>query len=105
MRTRVKICGITREQDLEAAAGAGADAIGLVFYPPSPRFLSLARARELRRAAPPFVTTVALFVNAPEADVRRVLDEVRPARKPRLIADPSACPTSRLAGSGKGLIC
>lgn len=78
MRTRVKICGITREQDLAAAAQAGADAIGLVFYPPSPRFLSLDRARALRRAAPPFLTTVALFVNAPEADVRRVVDEVRP---------------------------
>jgi phosphoribosylanthranilate isomerase len=78
MRTRVKICGITREEDLRAAAEAGADAIGLNFYPPSPRFLSVARARSLREAAPPFVSCVAVFVNAPEADVRRVLHEVRP---------------------------
>jgi len=78
MRTRVKICGITRAQDLAAAAAAGADAIGLVFYPYSPRYLSRERARALRREAPPFLSTVALFVNAPEADVRRVLDEVRP---------------------------
>ena len=78
MRTRVKICGITRAEDLRAAAEAGADAIGLNFYPPSPRFLSIERARELRDAVPAFVTTVAVFVNAPEAEVRRVLDEVRP---------------------------
>jgi len=78
MRTRVKICGITRAQDLAAAAAAGADAIGLVFYPHSPRYLSRERARALRREAPPFLSTVALFVNAPEADVRRVVDEVRP---------------------------
>jgi phosphoribosylanthranilate isomerase len=77
-RTRVKICGITREQDLAAAARAGADAIGLVFYPPSPRFLTVERARVLRREAPPFLTTVALFVNAPEVEVRRVVEEVRP---------------------------
>jgi phosphoribosylanthranilate isomerase len=78
MRTRVKICGITREEDLRAAAEAGADAIGLNFYPPSPRFLSVGRARELRAALPPYVSAVAVFVNAPEADVRRVLEAVRP---------------------------
>ncbi len=78
MRTRVKICGITREQDLRAAADAGADAIGLVFYPPSPRCLTLERARALRQAVPPFVATVALFVNAPADDVARVLEAVRP---------------------------
>lgn len=77
-RTRVKICGITREQDLEAAVEAGADAVGFVFYPPSPRCLTPARARALRDRLPPFVSSVVLFVNAPEADVRRVLDEVGP---------------------------
>ncbi|MCX7961119.1 MAG: phosphoribosylanthranilate isomerase [Burkholderiales bacterium] len=77
-RTRVKICGITRLEDLEAAAQAGADAVGFVFYPPSPRCLEVATARRLRRAAPAFVTTVALFVNAPPADVARVVAEVRP---------------------------
>jgi len=78
MRTRVKICGITRAEDLRAAAEAGADAIGLNFYPPSPRCLTVERARALREALPPYVSAVAVFVNAPEAEVRRVLDEVRP---------------------------
>lgn len=78
MRTRVKVCGITRHEDLHAAADAGADAFGLVFYPPSPRFLTLERARELRRAAPAFLTSVALFANPEAEEVRRVLDAVRP---------------------------
>jgi phosphoribosylanthranilate isomerase len=78
MRTRVKICGITRVPDAQAAAQAGADAIGLVFYPPSPRFLSLEQARALRRALPPFVSAVALFVNPSVEEVQRVLETVRP---------------------------
>lgn len=78
MRTRVKICGITRTGDAYAAAEAGADAIGLVFYPPSPRFLSHERARAVRRALPPFVSAIALFVNPTREEVERVLDEVRP---------------------------
>ena len=79
MRTRVKICGITRSEDLQAAARAGADAIGLVFYPPSPRCLSLDWARELAREVPPFVSSVALFVNPSAAEVHEVLDRVRPS--------------------------
>src|SRR5262245_42510575 len=79
MRTRVKICGITRQEDLRAAVEAGADAIGLVFYPPSPRCLTLAKARELRNAVPPFVTSVALFVNAPPSEIEEVVKQVRPA--------------------------
>src|SRR5688500_6327521 len=79
LRTRVKICGITRTADALAAAGAGADAIGLVFYPPSPRYLSAERAVEIRDALPPFVQTVALFVNADAAQVAQVLQRVRPA--------------------------
>jgi phosphoribosylanthranilate isomerase len=78
MRTRVKICGITRTQDASAAAEAGADAIGLVFYPPSPRYLSAERAVEVRDALPPFVQTVALFVNPDAAQVAQVLQRVRP---------------------------
>ena len=78
MRTRVKICGITRPGDGLAAAQAGADAIGLVFYPPSPRFLSTERAAEIRDALPPFVQTVALFVNPDAAQVAQVLGRVRP---------------------------
>ena len=79
MRTRVKICGITRGGDARAAAEAGADAIGLVFYPPSPRFLSVERAVEIRDALPPFVSAVALFVNPDAAQVAQVLGRVRPA--------------------------
>ncbi len=79
MRTRVKICGITREQDAVAAAQAGADAIGLVFYPPSPRFVPVERAIAVRDALPPFVQAVALFVNPTAAQVGEVLDRVRPS--------------------------
>lgn len=79
MRTRVKICGITRPADARAAAEAGADAIGLVFYPLSPRYLSTERAVEIRDALPAFVQTVALFVNPDAAQVAQVLGRVRPA--------------------------
>jgi phosphoribosylanthranilate isomerase len=79
VRTRVKICGITRAADARAAAQAGADAIGLVFYPPSPRFLSLERATEIRDALPPFVQTVALFVNPDGAQVAQVIGTVKPS--------------------------
>ena len=79
MRTRIKICGITRVEDARAAAECGADAIGLVFYPPSPRYLSTERAVELRDALPPFVQTVALFVNPDAVQVAQVLQRVRPA--------------------------
>ncbi len=73
MRTRVKICGITRGEDGLAAVAAGADAIGLVFYDKSPRYVEVDRAREIVAALPPFISIVALFVN-PEVDqVRTVL--------------------------------
>jgi phosphoribosylanthranilate isomerase len=78
MRTRVKICGITRVEDAQAACEAGADAIGLIFYPPSPRFVSPQQARRLRDALPPFVTPVALFVDPGREEVERVLERVRP---------------------------
>ena len=78
MRTRVKICGITRPQDARDAAQAGADAIGLVFYPPSPRYLSTERAAEIRDALPPFVQSVALFVNPDAAQVAQVIGRVHP---------------------------
>ncbi len=79
MRTRIKICGITRPADAVAAAEAGADAIGLVFYPPSPRYLSGERAIDIRDALPPFVQSVALFVNPDAAQVAQVIGRVRPA--------------------------
>lgn len=67
-RTRIKICGLTREADVDAAVEAGADAIGFVLYPKSPRHVSAARAAELARRLPPFVMPVALLVNASEAE-------------------------------------
>ncbi|MBW7859752.1 MAG: phosphoribosylanthranilate isomerase [Rhodocyclaceae bacterium] len=75
-RTRIKICGLTRPQDVVAAVEAGADAIGLVFYPPSPRSVSVERAVELTALVPPFVTTVGLFVNPQPQQVSAVLDRV-----------------------------
>lgn len=63
-RTRIKICGLTREADVDAAVHAGADAIGFVLYPQSPRFVSPERAAELAGRLPPFVAPVLLFVNA-----------------------------------------
>ena len=75
-RTRIKICGLTREQDVDAAVAAGADAVGFVMYDKSPRFISPERAAELARRLPPFVTPVLLFVNAPAARVMAACDRV-----------------------------
>ena len=75
MATAVKICGITRPEDALAAARAGAHAIGLVFYAKSPRHVTPARAAEIIRVLPPFVTTVGLFVNATAEEVKAVLAE------------------------------
>ena len=76
-RTRVKICGITRVEDALAAVHAGADAIGLVFYAPSPRCVTIEQAQQIVAAIPPFVSVVALFVNAPTADIESTLAQVR----------------------------
>ncbi len=73
--TRAKICGITRIEDGLAASRHGADAIGLVFYPASPRHVSLAQAKAIAGALPPFVSTVGLFVNPDSAEVEAVLRE------------------------------
>ncbi|MHB1215074.1 MAG: phosphoribosylanthranilate isomerase [Thiobacillus sp.] len=73
MAVRVKICGITRLQDLHAACAAGADALGFVFYEKSPRHLSIASAAALLRELPPFVQSVGLFVNAGPAFIEAVL--------------------------------
>lgn len=76
MRTRVKICGITRPEDGIEAARLGADAIGLVFYAPSPRAVTVAQAQAVCAALPPFVSVVGLFVDAPAAEVLEVLQAV-----------------------------
>ena len=75
-QVRIKICGLTRSEDLRDAVAAGADALGLVFYPPSPRCVDLRTAAQLARAVPPFVTLVGLFVNADPAVVRATLAAV-----------------------------
>lgn len=75
-RTRIKICGLTRETDVTHAAHAGADAIGFVLYPHSPRAVTPQRAGELARCLPPFVSPVLLFVNASSAEVEAGLQAV-----------------------------
>ena len=75
MKTRVKICGITNVADGLAAAEAGADMIGLMFYESSPRHITLARAAEISRALPPFLMRVGVFVNAPADYVLRAIGE------------------------------
>lgn len=75
-RTRVKICGITRVEDAAAVVRAGADALGLVFYPDSPRFVTAACAREIAGSVAPFVTVVGLFVNATPDSIQQVIDRV-----------------------------
>lgn len=76
MRTRVKICGFTQVDDALAAAKLGVDAIGLVFYPPSPRSVTIQQAVEIVSAMPAFVTVVALFVDEQESTIREILAQV-----------------------------
>ncbi|MGZ4960404.1 MAG: phosphoribosylanthranilate isomerase [Methylomonas sp.] len=77
MRTRVKICGFTRAEDAVYAGSLGVDAIGLVFYSSSPRFVSIEKAAEIARALPAFVSVVALFVDAEPSLIREVVSRVR----------------------------
>ena len=71
-RTRIKICGLTRPDDIRAAVDAGADALGFVFYAKSPRYVTPVQAADLMAQVPPFVSTVALFVNASVQEVQEV---------------------------------
>jgi phosphoribosylanthranilate isomerase len=73
-RTRIKVCGITRAQDAEAAAELGADALGFVFYPDSPRYIAPFDAAAIVRGLSPFVSAVGLFVNPAQQDIDAVLD-------------------------------
>jgi phosphoribosylanthranilate isomerase len=75
-RTRVKVCGITRVEDAISAVESGADAIGFVFFEESPRYINQEKAAEIAEVLPPFVSKVALFVNAFETGIRSVLDTV-----------------------------
>ncbi len=76
MRTQIKICGITQVEDGVVAADCGADAIGLVFYPPSARAVSAEQANAIIQALPPFITAVGLFLDAQQAEVESILDAV-----------------------------
>ncbi|WP_053844273.1 phosphoribosylanthranilate isomerase [Paracidovorax avenae] len=98
-RTRIKICGITREQDLDAAVQAGADAVGFVLYPKSPRAVTVQRAAALARRLPPFVTPVLLFVNAGAAEVAAACDEI-PGATLQFHGDES--PEACQAAAGRG---
>ena len=95
-RTRIKICGLTREADVDAAVLAGADAIGLVFYDKSPRCLGIGRAAALAARLPPFVTPVGLFVNATAGEIEAAVQAI-----PNLVLQfhgdetPAACLAAR----------
>jgi len=77
VRVRVKICGITRVEDALSAVENGADAIGLVFYEPSPRYVNISQAMEIANIIPAFVSVVGLFVNAEAAFVNTVISQVK----------------------------
>lgn len=76
MRTRIKICGFTRVEDAVAAAALGVDAVGLVFYPPSPRHVEIGQAKKIAEVVPAFVSTVGLFVDAEKSFIDQVLQSV-----------------------------
>jgi phosphoribosylanthranilate isomerase len=97
-RTRIKICGITREQDLTDAVAAGADALGFVFYPKSPRHVTPQRYAELAAHLPPFVGAVALFVNAGLGEVEAVLD-AGPIALLQFHGDETAAQCARIAAA------
>lgn len=95
-RTRVKVCGLTREQDVTAAVACGVDAVGFVLYPHSPRYVSPERARTLAQLLPPFVTPVLLLVNSEEREVQAACNAV-PHALLQFHGDetPAACAASR----------
>ncbi|KQQ96575.1 phosphoribosylanthranilate isomerase [Massilia sp. Leaf139] len=96
-RTRIKICGITREEDLRASVAAGADALGFVFYPKSPRYVAPERFAQLAKGLPPYVSSVALFVNASVEEVKAVVDAA-PVALLQFHGDETAEECARIAG-------
>ena len=98
-RTRIKICGLTCEQDVDAAVDAGADAVGFVLYPASPRAVTAARASQLASRLPPFITPVLLFVNEDPQSSQQALAAVRGAMA-QFHGDES--PDQCWEGSGRG---
>lgn len=97
-KTRTKICGITRLEDLRAVVNAGADALGFVFYPPSPRYLTPEAAAPLIAAMPPFVTSVALFVNTNIEELQALI-KLAPIQLLQFHGDESAQECHRLASA------
>ena len=97
-KTRTKICGITRLEDLRAVVDAGADALGFVFYPPSPRYLTPEAAALLIAAMPPFVTSVGLFVNTNIEELQAVI-KLAPIQLLQFHGDESAQECHRLASA------
>ncbi|MBI3284510.1 MAG: phosphoribosylanthranilate isomerase [Burkholderiales bacterium] len=99
-RTRIKICGLTRAEDVREVAAAGADALGFVFYPASPRYVSPSAAAALIGAMPPFVTAVGLFVNATPEELLTALTQV-PLQLLQFHGDESPEQCRRLAAAAK----
>ena len=98
-RTRIKICGLTREQDVDAAVEAGADAIGFNLYEKSPRYVTIQRAAELARRLPPFVTPVVLYVNESATNIiSNYAYLARPTLQFHGDESPEACEEATLGG-------
>jgi phosphoribosylanthranilate isomerase len=97
-RTRIKICGITRDEDLRSAVALGADALGFVFYPKSPRFVTAQQAARLASALPPYVSAVALFVNPTLEQVQEVV-RVAPVALIQFHGDESPEACAAIAGA------
>ncbi|GAB7535623.1 phosphoribosylanthranilate isomerase [Burkholderia sp. 3C] len=99
-RTRIKLCGLSRRADVDHAVALGADAVGFVFYPKSPRAVTIEQAAELVRRIPPFVSAVGLFVNATADELARVLDAV-PLTMLQFHGDETPAQCIELAGAAR----
>ena len=97
-RTRIKICGLTRPEDVGAAVACGADALGFVFYPKSPRYVTASQAGDLMAAVPPLVSTVALFVN-PSVDEVLAVAALAPFAQLQFHGDETAAHCASIAGA------